>query len=96
MVSYASNYEYIPLFYSICTDIRVPAEATDKAFMWPWNFSWSATAGCMQSASARWPGMERMSLSGTGQGKPTLVPESNKRPVMNTAKNDFIEENDHE
>lgn len=30
------------------------------------------------------------------QGKPTLVPESNKRPVMNTAKNDFMEENDYE
>ena len=28
------------------------------------------------------------------QGKPTLVPESDKRPVMNTAKNDFMEEND--
>ncbi|MDD3306933.1 MAG: DUF2800 domain-containing protein [Acetobacterium sp.] len=26
------------------------------------------------------------------QGKPTLVPESDKRPAMNTAKNDFIEE----
>lgn len=30
------------------------------------------------------------------QGKPTLVPESDKRPAMNTAKNDFMEENDHE
>lgn len=30
------------------------------------------------------------------QGKPTLVPESDKRPVMNTAKNDFVEENDYE
>jgi hypothetical protein len=30
------------------------------------------------------------------QGKPTLVPESDKRPVMNTAKNDFMEENDYE
>jgi hypothetical protein len=30
------------------------------------------------------------------QGKPTLVPESNKRPAMNTAKNDFMEENDYE
>jgi hypothetical protein len=29
-------------------------------------------------------------------GKPTLVPESDKRPVMNTAKNDFMEENDYE
>ena len=27
------------------------------------------------------------------QGKPTLVPESDKRPAMNTAKNDFMEEN---
>lgn len=27
------------------------------------------------------------------QGKPTLVPESDKRPVINTAKNDFMEEN---
>lgn len=27
------------------------------------------------------------------QGKPTLVPASDKRPVMNTAKNDFMEEN---
>ena len=26
------------------------------------------------------------------QGKPTLVPESEKRPAMNTAKNDFMEE----
>ncbi|MBU4541789.1 MAG: DUF2800 domain-containing protein [Firmicutes bacterium] len=26
------------------------------------------------------------------QGKPTLAPESDKRPAMNTAKNDFIEE----
>jgi len=26
------------------------------------------------------------------QGKPTLVPENDKRPAMNTAKNDFIEE----
>ena len=26
------------------------------------------------------------------QGKPTLVPESDKRPAMNTAKNDFMEE----
>jgi hypothetical protein len=30
------------------------------------------------------------------QGKPTLVPESDKRPVMNTAKNDFMEEKDYE
>ena len=30
------------------------------------------------------------------QGKPTLVPESDKRPAMNTAKNDFMEENDNE
>lgn len=30
------------------------------------------------------------------QGKPTLVPENDKRPVMNTAKNDFMEENDYE
>jgi len=30
------------------------------------------------------------------QGKPTLVPESDKRPVMNTAKKDFMEENDYE
>ena len=30
------------------------------------------------------------------QGKPTLVPESDKRPAMNTAKNDFTEENDYE
>ena len=30
------------------------------------------------------------------QGKPTLVPESDKRPVMNTAKNDFMEENNYE
>ena len=27
------------------------------------------------------------------QGKPTLVPESDKRPAMNTAKSDFMEEN---
>ena len=27
------------------------------------------------------------------QGKPTLVPESDTRPAMNTAKNDFMEEN---
>ena len=26
------------------------------------------------------------------QGKPTRVPESDKRPAMNTAKNDFMEE----
>ena len=26
------------------------------------------------------------------QGKPTLVPESDKRPAMNTAKSDFMEE----
>ena len=30
------------------------------------------------------------------QGKLTLVPESDKRPVMNTAKNDFVEENNYE
>ena len=30
------------------------------------------------------------------QGKPTLVPESDKRSAMNTAKNDFMEENDYE
>ena len=30
------------------------------------------------------------------QGKPTLVPESDKRPAMNTAKNDFMEENINE
>lgn len=30
------------------------------------------------------------------QGKPTLVPESDKRPAMNTAKNDFMEEKDYE
>jgi hypothetical protein len=30
------------------------------------------------------------------QGKPTLVPESDKRPAMNTAQNDFMEENDYE
>ena len=29
-------------------------------------------------------------------GKPTLVPESDKRPAMNTAKNDFMEEKDYE
>lgn len=29
-------------------------------------------------------------------GKPTLVPESDKRPVMNNAKTDFMEENDYE
>ncbi|MEG2396951.1 MAG: DUF2800 domain-containing protein, partial [Oscillospiraceae bacterium] len=27
------------------------------------------------------------------QGKPTLVPESDKRPTINTAKNDFKEDN---
>ena len=27
------------------------------------------------------------------QGKPTLVPESDKRPAMHTAKSDFQEEN---
>ncbi len=30
------------------------------------------------------------------QGKPTLVPESDKRPAMNTAKNDFMKEYDNE
>ena len=30
------------------------------------------------------------------QGKPTLVPDSDKRPAINTAKNDFMEENDYE
>lgn len=30
------------------------------------------------------------------QGKPTLVPKSDKRPAMNTAKNDFMEEKDYE
>ncbi|MDJ0304726.1 DUF2800 domain-containing protein [Dehalobacter sp.] len=30
------------------------------------------------------------------QGKPTLVPERDKRPAMNAAKNDFMEENDYE
>ena len=30
------------------------------------------------------------------QGQPTLVPESDKRPVMNNAKTDFMEENDYE
>ncbi len=30
------------------------------------------------------------------QGKPTLVPESDKRPAMNTAKNDFMEVNEDE
>lgn len=30
------------------------------------------------------------------QGKPTLVPDSDKRPAMNTAKNDFMEENNNE
>ena len=30
------------------------------------------------------------------QGKPTLVPDSDKRPVMNNAKSDFMEENDYE
>ena len=30
------------------------------------------------------------------QGKPTLVPESDKRSAMNTAKNDFMEEYDNE
>lgn len=30
------------------------------------------------------------------QGKPALVPESDKRPAMNNAKNDFMEENDNE
>ena len=28
----------MPLFYSICTDIGVPAEEADKAFMRAWNF----------------------------------------------------------
>ena len=30
------------------------------------------------------------------QGKPTLVPQSDKRPEMSTAKKDFTEENNHE
>ena len=30
------------------------------------------------------------------QGKPTLVPESDKRPVINHVKTDFMEENDYE
>lgn len=30
------------------------------------------------------------------QGKPALVSESDKRPAINTAKNDFMEENDYE
>ena len=30
------------------------------------------------------------------QGKPTLVPDSDKRSAMNTAKNDFMEEKDYE
>ena len=30
------------------------------------------------------------------QGKPTLVPESDKRPAMNTAKNDFMEDKHYE
>ena len=30
------------------------------------------------------------------QGKPTLVPESDKRPAMNTAKNDFMEDFDND
>lgn len=30
------------------------------------------------------------------QGKPTLVPESDKRPTMNTARNDFMEDFDNE
>jgi hypothetical protein len=30
------------------------------------------------------------------QGKPTLVPDGDKRPAMNTAKNDFMEEKDNE
>ena len=30
------------------------------------------------------------------QGKPTLVLASDKRPAMNTAKNDFMEENNNE
>ena len=30
------------------------------------------------------------------QGKPTLVPDSDKRPAMNTAKNDFKEVKNHE
>ena len=29
-------------------------------------------------------------------GKPTLVPESDKRPAMNTPTNDFEEEKNHE
>ena len=29
-------------------------------------------------------------------GKPTLVPESDKRPALNTAKTDFEEENTNE
>lgn len=30
------------------------------------------------------------------RGKPTLVPENDKHPAMNTAKSDFMEENDYE
>lgn len=30
------------------------------------------------------------------QGKPTLVPESDKRPAMNTAKKDFMEDFDND
>ena len=29
-------------------------------------------------------------------GKPTLVPESDKRPALETAKNDFEEDTNHE
>ena len=30
------------------------------------------------------------------QGKPVLVPDSDKRPELNTAANDFMEENENE
>ena len=32
----------------------------------------------------------------TPQGKPTLVPDNDKRPALNTAKEDFKEENENE
>ena len=34
-------------------------------------------------------------LVGKPQGKPTLVPEGDKRPAINTAKNDFMEGKDN-
>jgi hypothetical protein len=70
--------------------------AVEEAGFDPYERSCSASPPCRSSSAS--PALMNSSTAyiEKPQGKPTLVPESDKRPAMNTAKNDFMEEKDYE